>query len=190
MSTPDFSRAFDLNQLKPRADEPMFRLLYCMVCNSLEELPPFEGRPENDHLLEIAVDPHKFPSGEPHKGLLFVVPTRVWMDENARRETIKQIKGGGSKGLDEFDKDFYSSRSTFQEDAMRCYNAHNRPKDGCSDYGSDRMRLLPNTAKERAELGLVSLKDAPGPKNYLCMFCPVQSTVMTKKRMAQGVYDK
>ena len=32
---------------KPTADEPMFRLLYCLVCDKLEELPPFDGDPEH-----------------------------------------------------------------------------------------------------------------------------------------------
>jgi hypothetical protein len=168
---------------------PQFRLLFCMVCNSLEELPPFQGRPENDHLLAIACEKHRFPSGEEHKGLLFTVPVMAWQNTEARKDIIRQIKGGGSKGLDEIDSTFYESKSTFAEDAMKCWKSHNKPQDSCSDYESSNKRLLPNTGKERKELGLASLKDAPGPKNYLCHFCPIHSKVVQRKRKLLGMYD-
>ena len=87
---------------KQQQNEPMFRLLYCLVCDSLEELPPYDGEPELDHLLAIACEQHVFPSGEPHKGKLFVLPLRAWASAESKREIIRQIKGGGSKGLDEF----------------------------------------------------------------------------------------
>lgn len=49
---------------KPKDQEPMFRLLYCLVCQSLDELPPYDGEPElEDHLLAVACEAHVFPSG-------------------------------------------------------------------------------------------------------------------------------
>jgi hypothetical protein len=168
---------------------PQMRLLFCMVDNSLEELPPYEGPPELDHLLAIACEKHKFPSGEEHKGLLFTVPLKTWANKEARENIIRQIKGGGSKGLAEIDATFYDSKSTFHEDAMKCYSQHNRPEKGCDDYQSSSKRLLPNTSADRKELGLSSLKDAPGPKNYLCHFCPVHSVVVQRKRKLMGMYD-
>ena len=77
---------------KPTADEPMFRLLYCLVCDKLEELPPYDGDPELDHLLTIACEAHVFPSGEPHKGKLFVLPLRAWAKSESKKEIIKQLK--------------------------------------------------------------------------------------------------
>jgi len=168
---------------------PQMRLLFCMVCNSLEELPPFQGRPENDQLLEIAVQKHRFPSGDEHKGLLFVVPVLAWANKEAREDIIRQIKGGGSKGLAEIDEKFYESKSTFSEDAMTCWKRHNKPEDSCDEYESSSKRLMPDTAKDRKELGLTSLKDAPGPKNYLCHFCPIHSKVVQRKRTLLGMYD-
>jgi hypothetical protein len=167
---------------------PDIRLLYCMVCDSIEELPPFEGVPEDDHLLEILVDQHKFASGEPHKGHLLKLPLLQWESPGLRKEIIKQLKGGGSKGIDEFDPDFYATRSTFQEDALKCYNAHLRPQDGCPDYESASKRLLPNTKADRKELGLVDPAKAPGPKNYLCQFCPIHSVVQQRLRSLRGEY--
>ena len=74
---------------KKMDNEPMFRLLYCLVCDSLDELPPYDGVPEQDHLLTIACESHIFPSGEPHKGKLFVLPLRAWAKPESRKEIIK-----------------------------------------------------------------------------------------------------
>lgn len=174
---------------KPPDNGPEIRLLHCKVCDSIEELPLFDGAPENDHLLQILVDRHVFPSGEPHVGRLFRLPQMSWESTEARKQIIEQIKGGGSAGLDEFDPEFYATRNTFQEDALKCYNAHLRPTDGCPDYESPSKRLLPNTKEDRKEVGLVDPSKAPGPKTYLCQFCPVSSVVMTKKNALRGLYD-
>jgi len=167
---------------KPTADEPMFRLLYCLVCQTLEELPPYEGDPEQDHLLAIAVEPHVFPSGEPHKGKLFVLPLRAWAKEESRKEIIRQVKGGGSKGLAEIDDTYYVSRSNFLEDAMSCYGKHNKPKEGCPDWQDKSKLLIPNTIKERKAEGMARYQDEAGPKTYLCNFCPVSIAVNQRKQ--------
>lgn len=167
---------------------PEIRILHCSVCDSVEELPLFDGAPENDHLLQILVDRHVFPSGQPHVGRLFRLPLFSWENIEARKQVINQIKGGGSAGLDEIDPEFYATRNTFQEDALTCYSAHLRPTDGCPDYETPSKRLLPNTQSERKEVGLVDPAKAPGPKTYLCQFCPVHSVVMQKKRALRGDY--
>jgi len=172
-------------------DGPVIRLLYCLVCNTMEELPPFEGKPEHDYLLEISVEKHKFPSGEPHKGKLFILPVKTWGNPAYRKEIIDQLKGGGAEGLDAMtpEKDYYSSKMQFAEDAMSCYEKHSRPQVGCNDYKSPEKRLLPKTAKERKDVGLESPENAPGPKVYLCNFCPFHSVAVTNARMKQGLYD-
>ena len=167
---------------REQKNEPMFRLLYCFVCDTLEELPPYDGPVETDHLLAVACETHVFPSGEPHKGKLFVLPLRAWAHTESKREIIRQIKGGGSKGLAEVDDSFYDSRSTFMEDAMKCYKAHNKPADGCGDYRIPEKRLVPNTSKDRKEAGMERYLDAPGPKTYLCDFCPVSVVVNKRKQ--------
>ena len=82
-----------IGQREQAKNEPMFRLLHCLVCGTLEELPPYDGPVEQDHLLAIAVETHVFPSGEPHKGKLFVLPLRAWASADSKREIIRQIKG-------------------------------------------------------------------------------------------------
>lgn len=177
-----------LGQREQKPDEPMFRLLFCLVCDTLEELPPFEGDPEQDHLLAIACEQHLFPSGEPHKGKLFVLPLRAWAKTESKKEIIRQIKGGGSKGLAEVDDTFYDSRSTFLEDAMKCYQAHNKPKEGCSDWQHSSKLLMPNTIKERKAEGMARYQDEAGPKTYLCNFCPVSIAVnQRKQKLIEGL---
>lgn len=165
---------------QPKVDGPQIRVLFCLVCNSFEQLPLYDGPWENDHLLQILVDRHVFDSGEPHKGHLFRVDQLAWESKGTRERMIEQITGGGSKGIDEFDAKFYDTRNTFQEDAMACFIKHLRPANGCADYNSPSKRLVPDTKEERKDAGLVDPMRAPGPKNYLCQFCPVQSTVQTK----------
>lgn len=177
-----------LGQREQKPDEPMFRLLFCFVCDTLEELPPFDGDPEQDHLLAIACEQHLFPSGEPHKGKLFVLPLRAWAKTESKKEIIRQIKGGGSKGLAEVDDTFYDSRSTFLEDAMKCYQAHNKPKEGCSDWQHSSKLLIPNTIKERKAEGMARYQDEAGPKTYLCNFCPVSIAVnQRKQKLIEGL---
>lgn len=172
-------------------DGPVIRLLYCLVCNTMEELPPHDGPPETDYLLEISVEKHRFPSGEPHQGKLFVLPVKTWSQESHRKEIINQLKGGGSMGLDAMtpEADYYSTKMTFAEDAMECWKRHLRPDDHCDEYESPQKRLLPKTALERKDAGLPDPMNAPGPKIYLCHFCPMHSVIMTKKRAMRGMYN-
>ena len=172
---------------KKMDNEPMFRLLYCLVCESLDELPPYNGDPEQDHLLAIACESHVFPSGEPHKGKLFVLPLRAWAKTESKKEIVRQIKGGGSKGLAEVDDTFYDSRSMFLDDAMKCYQQHNKPKHGCNDWQIKEKLLIPNTAKERKAEGMGRYQDEAGPKTYLCNFCPVSIAVNQRKQKLLGL---
>jgi len=172
-------------------DGPVIRLLYCLVCKTIEELPMHHGPVETDVLLEISVERHKFPSGEPHKGKLFILPVKTWSDNKQKKAIIDQLKGGGSSGLADMDPTYYDTKMTFHEDAMECWKSHNRPGDksvGCSDYRSESKRLIPDTNKERKDMGLPSATES-ALKVYLCQFCPYQQRVIETQRMAQGMYD-
>lgn len=176
-----------LGTSKPKDQEPMFRLLHCFVCDTLEELPPYEGPIEQDYLLTIACETHVFPSGDPHKGRLYVLPIRAWAKLEDKKEIIRQIKGGGSKGLAEVDDTYYDSRSTFMDDAMKCYGQHNKPKDGCVDWHISSKLLVPSTAKDRKAEGMEKYQNSPGKKTYLCDFCPVAIAVTNRKRTLLGL---
>jgi hypothetical protein len=85
------------------------------------------------------------------------------------------------KGLKErwtgFHPEFYATKDTYREDALRCYKAHRRPKGtDCVDWRADTKRLTPEGWR--------------GREVYLCDFCPVFSTVMTEIRHRRGAYKK
>jgi hypothetical protein len=111
-------------------DGPIIRLLRCFVCETWEELPDYEGRSDQDYLLQIAVEKHVFPSGDPHVGKLFKVPVKVWANPEERRAVLDQLGRGGSKGLDDLDPDkkFYETKMTFASDAMECWIKHTAQK--------------------------------------------------------------
>lgn len=171
-------------------DGPIIRLLMCFVCNTIEELPPHEGPPETDILLEMTVEKHEFPSGERHVGKLFLLPFKTWANTEQRKAIIDQLKGQGAQGLDALDpdKNFYETKMTFAQDAMDCWRSRLQP-DHCGDYQNESKRLLPKTDKERMELGLPDPAHSGAPKVYLCNFCPVHSVVTTKKRAIRGMYN-
>lgn len=168
------------------SDGPKIRLLVCLNCKSIEELPDYEGRPENDTLLEISLEKHNS-AGIPHAGHLIKVPLIVWQVPKVREEIIKQIRAQGSSGLDVIMPGFYDTKNTFFEDAMACYAQHLRPKAQCPDFKSEKKALVPKTHAERKEAGL-SAPGTTGPKIHLCDFCPVRVFNERKAREAKGLY--
>jgi len=166
---------------------PKLRILYCWNCKSLEELPDFEGHPDDDVLLQVLIDKHES-AGIKHAGSLFKIGLSIWEQEHKRKQIIEQIRDKVGGGLDNLDKGFYETRATFHEDAMKCYNAHLRPKDSCADWAHESKRLLPKTDDLRKDAGLESVAKANSTKVYLCDFCPVKSIVITKQRKAAGMY--
>ena len=181
---------------KREIEGPLIRILYCLVCKSIEELPPHDGPAETDVLLELAVEKHEFPSGERHVGKLFILPVKMWMEDKSRKAIIHQMREsagqlvGSGEGLNSLteDKDYYSSKSQFGEDAMTCWKAHLQPKDGCGEYMDEGKRLIPKTDIERKNLGLPTSRES-GINVFLCPFCPVHSAVTTRKRMLMGMYN-
>lgn len=170
---------------------PQIRLLVCAQCKTIDELPDFNGPPEHDVVLTYAIENNHTDrlTGLGHLGgQLFKVPVQHWANPEVQAKTKKQISEG-TRGLDEVDNNFYDTRSTFYDDAMKCFGQHKRPKGACGDYKSDSKRLLPNTNKERKDLGLAKVSET-GPKVWLCQFCPVSAYYLTRERAAAGVYDK
>jgi hypothetical protein len=171
---------------------PIIRLLVCLVCETIEELPDYDGPTNHDYLLEISLEKHTFPSGDPHVGKLFKIPVKSWANEEQKKAVLEQLRKGGSSGLDDLteEKNFYETKMTFAQDAMECWQKHNKPKDNCDDYQTPSKRLLPDTAKERGELGLPKPEHLEGPKIYTCNFCPYHGEVVQRKRRILGMYNK
>lgn len=148
-----------------RPDDVLIRLLVCHTCRTIDELPPFEGtNPDDDVLLQLTVAKH----GPEHKGKLANVSLVLWQSKTMRPKIVEQLQEGSS-GLDVFGTNFYATRMSFHEDAMKCYSQHLRPKGQCSEFHSEKKRLLPDTAVERKEVGMAPVQS--GPKVYICDFC-------------------
>lgn len=162
---------------------PQIRLLVCRSCKTIEELPDWDGRPEDDVLLNISVERHQSP--EPHIGNLLRFPLRYWMVPKVKDAIVQQIREGSS-GLDIVAEGFYNTKSQFGEDAMTCWGLHNRPTGQCDDYKSEKKILRPSTVAERKDAGLSMSK---APKIYLCDFCPVKSYNMKMHNKEKGLYN-
>lgn len=168
---------------------PKIRLLYCYNCKSIEELPDFEGRPEDDTLLELLVEKHQS-AGIPHNGFLSKIGVKIWSVESYRKEIIKNLRNKVGGGLADLDPDYYTTKATFYEDAMKCYSEHLRPKESCPDWRASNKRLIPkSTAELRKEIGLESAAKSAGTNVFLCDFCPVKTFYVTKQRDAAGLYE-
>lgn len=153
-----------------------FRLLQCLECYTLEKLPPYEGRMDEhgayvdpDPLLEHLISKHtEQPSGLTHVGRLFTVDEDTWNKLDGKTEFEKEMW--------KEDAERAAFKDTLTEDAVKCFNKHNRPDQGCLDW-KDKSKVLGNPSRH------------PGaPKRFLCDFCPVRSYVETKVRIARGEY--
>lgn len=153
------------------------RLLQCLTCRSLEQIPDYEGDPQRDDTLNYVVSRHRFPDGNEHRGHLHKVEAKHWLNKSTRRAIENQIRE--SSGHTGFETEFYSTRSTLEEDALSCFQKHLR-NPACPDYRSDQKRLQPDTKAERRDLGLENYRS----NTFLCNYCPVHSLVMSRK------YDK
>lgn len=151
---------------------PRVRVLICKDCGTTEELPDFAGRSENDFALKAAVEPHRTPDGEPHKGRLFTgILQRLWRNEEDRKELVKRIwNTEGATGMDSW---VYNTAATLKEDAGQCWKKHGQPI-RCSDFHSDSKRLSPPSQEERKDAGMKKLKVkemAASQVRYLCDYC-------------------
>lgn len=171
------------------------RLFVCLDCESMEELPDYDGPmridpvygevPERDDLLEHLVAPH---AQKQHAGHLIHVDDSNWRDSEIRAQIIKQIKAGvGGEGLGD---EAYAVKDTFTEGALDCFRAHRRPQDGCIDY-QDRSKILGNSLLDASEKKAAKKAGLQRYQHrFLCDFCPVHAQHVQKKQFEKdGLYD-
>jgi hypothetical protein len=179
------------------------RLLVCRECQTIEELPLYDGPKEleaQDPILDQLVRRHvqKHGNVKSDSAALLVAPEdpchcgeKDAVNAQGKRVGRSTIRGPHTfweghrdeilKGLRErwtgFHPEFYATKDTYKEDAGKCYNLHRRPKGtDCIDWRADRKRLTPESWK--------------GQEVYLCDFCVVTSTVVTEIRHRKGMYKK
>lgn len=171
-------------------DGPKIRLLYCYNCKTIEELPDFEGNPDDDVLLQVLVEKHES-AGVPHTGFLAKIGAKTYSRPEVKKQVIENLRNKVGGGLADIDPDYYTTKATFYDDAMKCYNEHRRPKEDCGDWRSKNKRLVPkNTAELRKEVGLMSAAKSAGTNVFLCDFCPVKTHYVTQQRKAAKLYEQ
>jgi len=180
----------------------MPRLLVCRECRTIDTIPLYDGPPQEearDPILDRVVRYHVQLHGEKvdSAALLTVSEEPCHCGEKQKvtlggkmlgRSHIRgphtlweghkdEILGGLRERWVGFHPEWYATKDTFKEDAMRCYNLHRRPQGAdCIDWQADNRRLTPSDWKKNHV--------------YLCHFCPVASSVVTAQRLARGMYNR
>jgi hypothetical protein len=163
-------------------DSGAVRLLFCHDDRSVDQIPDFDGPPEYDYYLEYRVQQHRFPNGEPHRGILGRCDNNETAIQAAIDQMASHVTAGEGAGLGQ---PMYDLRDNYKSEAMQCWKQHNRTAD-CGDYRSDAKRLYADTkADRRAEHMPVSPNERPNA--WLCDFCVVHSLVQQKQRKAKGL---
>lgn len=155
------------------------RILQCMTCRTVEELPDWTGPVQHDAVLQHIDLKHGGASEQPHHRALHRVDLAHWRDDGIRRQ-IHERMWSGTTG---FVPEVYATRDTLTEEASKCFIKHHRSVP-CIDYMDHRKRLGNPAARDRKKLARELRNDniaAQGPKVYLCSYCPVQTMVDRKK---------
>jgi len=169
------------------------RLVACNVCKTVEEVPDLGYDLEQgdvDPLLEEIFLRHTQRDPMRHGGAdlkyspwtVGYIEDEKWVTD--RDQVLKSFQEANRKVG--FDPWVYEAINTYGEDALRCYNEHRRPKDGCIDWWSDSKRLGRPT-----ETGRKVVKDRYklGERDpHLCMYCPVATHVQTEINFKRGLY--
>jgi hypothetical protein len=165
--------------------EDRVRLFVCRTEQSIQEIPwyPMNAPPEHDdtrnYLLQLHAG-HVVDWGD--------VLASQWNSPKLRVAITKEIQRamhpGEAEGLG---TQFYSIKSSFQEDALKCWKQHNRTTD-CGDWHNDNKRLYAETRGDRREIGL-SVNTSARPNTFLCDFCPMASIRRSKIGKAKGWHN-
>lgn len=130
-------------------------------------------------LLEHLLEKHKFPNGLEHIGKLADVVEADWRDSYKRNMILEKIKEATATSTG-FSSEFYATKQTYLDDALKCYSRHGRPKEGCGDY-CDGDKRIGNPTRVGWETG---------PRVFLCHFCPVESYIQMRERHVAGAYKE
>lgn len=174
----------------------MPRIILCRTCQTIDVIPLWEGRPEDeahDPILEYVVHQHNQKHGEGNAdAAMMTVEDKYWDDPRTRSDILKRMEGK----FVGFEPSLYDIRDTFAEDALRCYSHHHRPTAGCIDY-HEPNKLLDAKLWHSVEDDKVDKSDhkkydnlLPKRPVWLCDWCPVQSWVDTRINTQAHLYDK
>ena len=151
----------------------MPRLLACRTCGTMYKMRDYEGNADYDMELQELINRHlgqaEDRNPESHLSLIFRVDESTW--EKLGDETSVQ------KELLKNEWVVRELRDDLKVEALRCFNRHNRPANGCMDYEDESKTI-------GRKVGIPKEN-----RQYLCHYCPAQEHVTHKKRLANGMYD-
>ena len=151
----------------------MPRLLACRTCGTMYKMRDYEGNADYDMELQELINRHLGQADdrnpESHLSLIFRVDESTW--EKLGDETSVQ------KELLKNEWVVRELRDDLKVEALRCFNRHNRPANGCMDYEDESKTI-------GRKVGIPKEN-----RQYLCHYCPAQEHVTHKKRLAKGMYD-
>lgn len=147
------------------------RLLVCKTHGVMYKMRPYDGPPEYDQELRELCDRHNAQVPDPDNCKALIFRTDPETAKNLDLETA--LKGK----LQDHDIYIRDVRDDLKVEALKCYNRHDRPKDGCIDWCAESKTIGRKTGVP------------PEHRQYLCMYCPVGSWVAEQERIKMGLYN-
>lgn len=169
---------------------PRDQLLVCADCGTIEHIPFFAGPMEHDQAHQARLRNHLVPTAEglsTHAIAYTTVNAKLWAtNDDFRKYITKAISDAQKTGDVGIGTALYDLRSTFEEDAMKCWRVDHGRTENCEDYKSDSKRLVPPTRDDRRELGLETRAKHIYTTSYLCDYCPFKSIAQRRVMKARG----
>ena len=154
------------------SDKEFHRLLVCKTHGVMYKMRPYEGPPEYDQELRELCDRHnaQVPNPQDCRAIIF----RTDADTASKLDVETALKNE----LQEQDVYIRDFRDELKVDALKCFNRHNRPNQGCIDWCNDDKTIGRKTGIP---------KDT---RQYVCMYCPAAEYYTHRQRKELGLYDK
>lgn len=147
------------------------RLLVCKHHGVMWKMRPYDGPAEYDMELRELCDRHNAQVPDPQNCRALIFRTD---EETAKKLDMETVLKNKMAEQDVYIKDF---RDELKVDALKCFNRHNRPTQGCIDWCHESKTI-------GRKIGV-----PPEKRQYLCMYCPAGAFYAHKEREAMGMYD-
>jgi hypothetical protein len=158
------------------------RLVMCYDCGTLTKIAPAPDTPEDIEAFRVVRD-HQHMERGPHDVHMQLFPTSqaTWDRLDVTTEFRKELMANQVYVA--------AYRDQVGEDAVKCHQQHGQPAwpgSPCIDYKSDAKKLGGGLGRRKS----IALLRDPQRLQYLCTYCPYESTVTTQKRWDRGDYKQ
>ena len=153
------------------ANDQAHRLLVCKTHGVMYKMKPYDGPAEYDQELRELCDRHNAQVPNPQDCNAIIFRT----DEETAKKLDAETAVKGK--LEETDVYIRDTRDELKVDALKCFNRHNRPKQGCIDWCAEEKTI-------GRKVGV-----PVGKRQYLCMYCPAAEYYTHRQRIELGLYD-